>query len=103
VGRRILAGFGTLFVIIFFGAAPFAAAAGRTIEVNGRGEAKAKPDTMLLSFVVEAKGDSADESTTALTERAKALGAASIPNALPRLTPREVSYTAEVSVTYQIE
>jgi uncharacterized protein YggE len=73
VGRRILAGLGTLFVFIFFSAATFAAADGRTIEVSGHGGAKARPDTMLLSFVVEAKGDSADESTNALTERAKAL------------------------------
>ncbi len=71
--RSLHAGLGTLVVLMLAAVAAFAAADGRTIEVNGHGEAKAKPDTMLLSFAVDAKGVSADESTNLLTQRAKAL------------------------------
>ncbi|HUY17901.1 MAG TPA: SIMPL domain-containing protein [Candidatus Binataceae bacterium] len=71
--RKIHVGLGVPLVLILVGAVAFAAAGGRTIEVSGHGEAKAKPDTMMLSFVVDAKGVNADESTNLLTQRAKTL------------------------------
>lgn len=81
--RNYHAGLLAILVLVFIGTAAFgqgavpsgAAAAnnGRTIEVNGHGEAKARPDTMLLVFVVDATGVSADESTNLLIQRAKTL------------------------------